>query len=62
MSKIDWKGRIRQLIVDEIAHRGSRKFASTRAIYYWLGSKNEIPLTGKGIQSPECPDCSHASG
>ena len=51
MTKIDWKGRIRQLIVDEIANRGSRKFASTRAVYYWLGSKNEIPLTERGYKA-----------
>ncbi len=51
MTKIDWNVRIRQLIIDEIEKRGSRKFASTRAVYYWLGSKNEIPLTEKGYKA-----------
>ena len=48
MVKIDWNHRIRKLIIDEIAKRGERKFASTRAIYYFLGAKNEIPLTTRG--------------
>ncbi len=43
-AKIDWTGRIRNLIIDEINKRGKKKFASTRAVYYWLGSINEIPL------------------
>ena len=51
MTKIDWNGRIRQLIKDEIAKRGNRKFASTRAIYYFLGAKNEIPLTERGYKA-----------
>ena len=48
MGKIDWNHRIRRLIMEEIAKRGERKFASTRAIYYFLGAKNEIPLTTRG--------------
>ena len=51
MTKIDWNGRIRKLILEEIARRGNRKFASTRAVYYWLGSKNEIPLTERGYKA-----------
>lgn len=49
--KIDWNHRIRQLIIDEIKKRGSRKFASTRAIYYFLGAQNEIPLTERGYKA-----------
>ena len=49
--KIDWNGRIRNLIIEEIKKRGSRKFASTRAIYYFLGSQNEIPLTERGYKA-----------
>lgn len=37
--------------MDEIRKRGSRKFASTRAIYYFLGAKNEIPLTERGYKA-----------
>ena len=48
MGKIDWNHRIRRLIIEEIEKRGERKFASTRAIYYFLGAKNEIPLTTRG--------------
>ena len=50
-TKIDWNGRIRKLIMEEIARRGNRKFASTRAVYYWLGSKDEIPLTERGYKA-----------
>lgn len=51
MTKIDWNGKIRKLIIDEITKRGNRKFASTRAVYYWLGSKDEIPLTERGYKA-----------
>lgn len=51
MERIDWNGKIRRLIIDEIRRRGSRKFASTRAIYYFLGAKNEIPLTERGYKA-----------
>jgi hypothetical protein len=50
MEKIDWTGRIRQLIIDEIEKRKPRKFATTRAVYYFLGSQNEIPLTVNGYK------------
>lgn len=48
---IDWNGRIRGLILEEIKKRGEKKFASTRAIYYFLGSQNEIPLTERGYKA-----------
>ncbi len=49
--KIDWNHRIRKLIIDAIANRQPQKFASTRAIYYYLGGKNEIPLTERGYKA-----------
>ncbi|MHB8552804.1 MAG: toprim domain-containing protein [Thermoplasmataceae archaeon] len=49
--KIDWNGRIRKLILEAIASRSPQKFASTRAIYYYLGGKNEIPLTERGYKA-----------
>ena len=39
MTKIDWNGRVRKLILEEIARRGNRKFASTRAVYDHLSRK-----------------------
>lgn len=49
--KIDWKHTIREMILKEITRRGNAKFASTRAVYYWLGSLGVIPLTEKGYKS-----------
>ena len=52
MEKINWTGEIRRLVSEEIIRREkSVRFATTRAVYYWLGSIGKIPLTERGYKA-----------
>lgn len=44
---VKWTTDIRKLISEEMLKRWPRKFATTRAVYYWLGSINRTALIPK---------------
>lgn len=49
--KIDWKGFVRERILQAIEERGKGGFATVRAVYYYLGSLNIIPMTKQGYKN-----------
>ena len=49
-TKIDWSGEIHDRILQAIEERGKGGFATVRAVYYYLGSLDLIPLTEQGYK------------